>query len=165
VPSSEVRFWHELATPGLAAWLLWAARGVLLEAGELVDVGREGAEELLAPLIGDALSSGRQRDSLLVALEGAIAAFRRHERCDLPSLRVRRGLPRTLVVLGSLHEQARHAPWFTVLLDVMLEAASRHTDEVLVILDEVANLAPVSRLAQVASVGLGLGLVTSGEVV
>lgn len=155
-PSAEVRFWHELARPYVAAWLRLAWYGELVSVGELLVRAVEVAGDELRAALDDEVMHGRQRDSLHVTIQAALGTAR-GPRCPRPPVRLGEGLAPTVVVVGSLAEQERRSTWYATLLDTAFEAILRQPSDTLVLLDEVAHLAPVPRLAHVAAVSVGLG--------
>lgn len=155
-PSAEVRFWHELARPYVAAWLRLAWYGEQVPVGELLVRAAEVAGDELRAALDETVADGRQRDSLHVTIQAALGAARGPRSRGWP-VRLGEALAPTVVVVGSLAEQERRSAWYATLLDTAFEAILRQPANTLVLLDEVAHLAPVPRLAHVAAVSVGLG--------
>ena len=180
--SSESRFWYTLAERTLAPLLLAANRmngGVPLVMDWISAGSLEPAFERLDPF-GDkdarlGLDSLRYWDekqlssvllTLTAVLEPIVSAIQHLTKAgSLTSVRaLSAGVsPFTIYLISPLSDQRRLAPYFAALNSLLIDRALARsgvlgTNKTLVVLDEAANTAPLPELAELASVGSGLGV-------
>ncbi len=178
-------FWYAVAQKLLAPLLFAAARTGATMADVIRWVDLQDDEEPLRALHQihelDALQAfaasinreERTRSSAYTTAETVLAAFAdpgvlatttRQPAID-PD-RLLDGGKHTLYICGPLHEQARLRPLFTALIEQIVAAvydrANRPSDQLtkqlLLVLDEAANIAPLPDLAQLASTARGVGI-------
>jgi type IV secretion system protein VirD4 len=167
--SQETRFWLQLAEPLVAACLRGAfltghaPLGLLERPEELYRLlaahGEDGSAEEVASV--HALEE-RQRDSILLTVREVLLPFARFG-ADLPVRVVDELLAPevgTVCLVADLALQERFEVVFATLLARLLAtlAGAPQPRPWLVILDELANLAPVPDLERFASVGVGHGV-------
>lgn len=114
----------------------------------------------------------RQRSSIYTTAENVLAAYadprvmQAARRADISPAALLSGGANTLYLCGPAHEQRQHAPLFGALLEEMIaavyeavSASGRPLDPPLLIVgDELANIAPIQSLPQIASTGAGQGI-------
>jgi type IV secretion system protein VirD4 len=183
--SGDARFWYHLGEPLLAGICRIACHyggsRVLVEIlrtqtlGEvaelLVELGEEGMAAAVVALDHD---DPRHTSSILLTLTqvvqpycDAVEALGHDDPFDLRDLW---GAPRSqtqpfsLYLCAPFHLQRRISPYLSTLVSSFAKLAmseiveSRAEAPTLMVLDEAANIAPVSELAELASIGTDLGL-------
>jgi type IV secretion system protein VirD4 len=180
---ADAAFWYAAAAKQLAPLLL-AARAGGLDMSDVVRWTNTGDFAEPAGLLhlagetdaGTALAACEARDariqsSVATTLETVLAPFEdpvvaestRRSDVDLDALLGRGG---TLYLCGPSHEQHRVQGLFAALVSSAVAAAIRRVGEtgrpldppLLLVLDEVANIAPIRDLDGLASTGAGLGV-------
>jgi type IV secretion system protein VirD4 len=177
-------FWYAAAAKLLAP-LLFAAANAGLTMDEvvawvdtqdasavLVALQSAGCTEALNAMQANWSRDDRQRSSVYTTAETVLEAYADPgvlARSRVPEIRAEwflDGGANTLYLCGSAREQRRLRPVFVALLQDMLEAAYAKAGRqgapldppLLVVLDEVANLAPLPDLDVIASTGAGHGV-------
>jgi type IV secretion system protein VirD4 len=175
-------FWYSAAAKLLAPLLFAAATAGLTmdEVVTWVDTQEEatvlkvletaGCQEALHAMQANWSRDDRQRSSIYTTAETALEAYAdpgvlAHSRVpDIKTEWFLDGGSHALFLCASAREQRRLRPVFVALLQEMLEAAyARAADRpldpgLLVVLDEVANLAPLPDLDVIVSTGAGHGI-------
>jgi type IV secretion system protein VirD4 len=180
----DSEFWHKAAAKLLAPLLLAAKRSGAAMADvvrwietqeriEVRDALREAGEEAaLRAAEANWSREERQRSSIYTTAETVLEAYgdprvlEASKSADISPAHLLGGGAHTLYLCGPAHEQARLAPVFTALLEevvsVAYEASSvsgRPLDPPLLIVgDELANIAPIRSLPTIASTGAGQGI-------
>ncbi|MBW3662700.1 MAG: type IV secretory system conjugative DNA transfer family protein [Actinobacteria bacterium] len=177
----ENDFWYSNAGKLIAPLLFAAATSgcTISDVVRWVDLKEQQEVELLLKVarVPEALAAARaswgreerSRSSVYTTAETVLAAFAdpqvaaSAQRSDIDPERLLGGGAHTLYVSAPLHEQARLRPLFTALVQTVLAAAyeragSKGRLNLLLVLDEAANIAPLRELAQVASTAAGLGI-------
>jgi len=166
---AELRFWSELAEPLVAAGLRGAhlSGGVPLVVLEHPDelyrlLSGHGEQELAGEVLAVHGLEERQRDSILLTARQALLPYAGPV-ADLPVRTIDELLgPEvgTVCLVAELGLQDRFEAVLATLVGQLLRrlAEAPQTRPWLVILDELANLAPVAGLERFASVGVGHGV-------
>jgi type IV secretion system protein VirD4 len=175
-------FWYQTAAKLLAPLLLAAERGgrPMAEVVRWVNLQETEEVQLLLELGGEteallALRAGGARDerirsSVYTTLETVLAPYEdplvaaSAAWSDVDPAALLAG-PNTLYLCGPAHEQARVQGVFSALVAAVVHAAVRRYEEdgpldppLLVLLDEVANIAPLRDLDTLASTAAGMGI-------
>jgi type IV secretion system protein VirD4 len=180
----EADFWYAAASKLLAPLLYAAATsGVDMETVvRWIDRQEEPEVERALELAEDrhaldaaqanVLREERQRSSIYTTAETILAAYAdprvmaAARRPDISPVALLDGGKHTLYLAGPAHEQRRLAPVFAALVEEVVavayelhSAAGRPLDPPLLIVgDELANIAPIRSLPQIASTGAGQGI-------
>lgn len=180
---ADAAFWYTTAAKQLAPLLLAANRGGLTiadvvrwtngeefdEPGLLLRAG--GDDAAVAALAASAGRDDRIRSSVTTTLETVLAPFEdpvvsaSTATSDIDLRRLLDGCG-TLYLCGPAHEQNRVQGLFATLVSAIVAEAVGHAAEtgapldppLLLVLDEVANIAPIRDLDTLASIGAGLGI-------
>jgi type IV secretion system protein VirD4 len=180
---ADAAFWYSAAAKQLAPMLLAAA----LEGSTISDVvawnnqgdfdqpssvlARHGEVEAEVALFACAGRDERIRSSVGTTLETVLGAYedptvaRSADGCDIDPVRLLAG-NNTLYLCGAAHEQARLQGVFSALVASMVAGAVEKAERsgraldppLLLVLDEVANIAPLRDLDTLASTGAALGI-------
>ena len=177
-------FWNSAAAKLLAPLLFAAASAGLTmdtliawvdtqEESEVLAILEEaGDEEALNALRANWSRDERQRSSIYTTLETILEAYADRgvlEHSRAPEIRAEwflDGGAHTIYLCASAREQRRLRPVFITLLDELLEAAYAKASaegkalepSLLLVLDEVANIAPLPELDVIASTAAGHGI-------
>lgn len=177
-------FWFKAAAKALAPHLLAAARGGLSmeevvrwietqEEGEVLMVLQSLDEQRAAQsLIATFGREPRQRSSIYTTVETVLSAYSdpgvmaASRSAEISSARLFDGGSHTLYLCGPPHEQERLAPLFGAMLEELVAVAYGSAAELgkpldpplLIVGDELANIAPIRSLPTIASTGAGTGI-------
>jgi type IV secretory pathway TraG/TraD family ATPase VirD4 len=170
-------FWYQSASKLLAPVLLaaavegcdmgWVAETVDARRFKAVHDTLKGQDRARSALMAVLARDDRQVSSVVATLETTLQCFAdpfvaaATSACEFTPARLFTDSG-TLHIVAPLHEQDRLAPVFTALVRTILaEAYERQRPPVpglLVVLDELCNIAPIDELAQVASTCAGVGV-------
>lgn len=179
---TDATFWYQAAAKQLAPLLLAAAQGgrSMTEVVRWTNLQETEEVQLLLELAGEhpalvALEAGRARDdrirsSIYTTLETVLAPYEdpvvaaSSAGSDIDPAVLLAG-PNTLYLCGPAHEQARVQGVFSALVAAVVHAAVLRYEQtgpldppLLVLLDEVANIAPIRDLDVLASTASGIGI-------
>jgi type IV secretion system protein VirD4 len=179
--SADSRFWYRLAEI-LVSGVLLATSSMTSEKERraicsledldalLSAVETTGSYDLAQEILSILRTDERHASSVLITVQSVLAPHlqalsalgSRVQKLDLVELMVNRERQKfTLYLSASISNQSRLAPYFGTLISYMsslIMTEEKTTSRVLFALDELANVAPVSDLAKLASAGLSFGV-------
>jgi type IV secretion system protein VirD4 len=181
---ADANFWNQAAAKLLAPLLFAASTSgaTMADVVRWIDTQEEaevdralaaaGVEEALAAAQASWAREERQRSSIYTTAENVLAAYadprvmEALRRPEISPAELLDGGANTLYLCGPAHEQRQHAPLFGALLEEMVAAIyDAHSASggpldppLLIVGDELANIAPIRSLPQIASTGAGQGI-------